>query len=76
MQEAEVKEESNSTAASKSGKRQVKPVDPDPNGEKLLQVPGLWLGCNPVVWVFLMHCIYDVVNLAEAVFHLVPANRM
>ncbi|XP_043702732.1 N-terminal acetyltransferase A complex auxiliary subunit NAA15 isoform X2 [Telopea speciosissima] len=32
-------EESNATGVSKSGKRQhVKPVDPDPNGEKLLQV--------------------------------------
>ncbi|XP_057772972.1 N-terminal acetyltransferase A complex auxiliary subunit NAA15 [Salvia miltiorrhiza] len=36
--EAEVKEESNATAVLKSGKRQVKPVDPDPHGEKLLQV--------------------------------------
>ncbi|KAJ4835421.1 N-alpha-acetyltransferase 15, NatA auxiliary subunit [Turnera subulata] len=37
--EAEVKnEESNTGAASKSGKRHVKPVDPDPHGEKLLQV--------------------------------------
>ena len=38
MQEAEVKEESNATAVQKSGKKQVKPVDPDPHGEKLLQV--------------------------------------
>ncbi|KAH6756597.1 tetratricopeptide repeat protein [Perilla frutescens var. hirtella] len=36
--EAEVKEESNATAVLKSGKRQVKPVDLDPHGEKLLQV--------------------------------------
>lgn len=37
--EAEEKHESSSVgAASKSGKRHVKPVDPDPNGEKLLQV--------------------------------------
>ncbi|KAL3840920.1 hypothetical protein ACJIZ3_025511 [Penstemon smallii] len=36
--EAEVKEESNATAVSKSGKRNVKPVDQDPHGEKLLQV--------------------------------------
>ncbi|KAK6124901.1 hypothetical protein DH2020_041362 [Rehmannia glutinosa] len=36
--EAEVKEESNATAVSRSGKRQVKPVDLDPHGEKLLQV--------------------------------------
>ncbi|KAM3699872.1 hypothetical protein ACJW30_05G058200 [Castanea mollissima] len=37
--EAEEKhEESSVGAASKSGKRHVKPVDPDPNGEKLLQV--------------------------------------
>ncbi|KAG6425966.1 hypothetical protein SASPL_110177 [Salvia splendens] len=36
--EAEVKEESNATAVQKSGKKQVKPVDPDPHGEKLLQV--------------------------------------
>ncbi|KAK4479629.1 hypothetical protein RD792_015155 [Penstemon davidsonii] len=36
--EAEVKEESNATAVSKSGKRQLKPVDLDPHGEKLLQV--------------------------------------
>ncbi|KAI5660569.1 hypothetical protein M9H77_29362 [Catharanthus roseus] len=37
--EAEVKnEESNAIGASKSGKRHVKPVDPDPHGEKLLQV--------------------------------------
>ncbi|KAL1565087.1 N-alpha-acetyltransferase 16, NatA auxiliary subunit [Salvia divinorum] len=36
--ESEVKEESNATAVLKSGKRQVKPVDPDPHGEKLLQV--------------------------------------
>lgn len=31
-------EESNAIGASKSGKRHVKPVDPDPHGEKLLQV--------------------------------------
>lgn len=31
-------EESNSAGISKSGKRHVKPVDPDPHGEKLLQV--------------------------------------
>ena len=31
-------EESNVGVVSKSGKRHVKPVDPDPNGEKLLQV--------------------------------------
>ncbi|KAJ8756060.1 hypothetical protein K2173_024607 [Erythroxylum novogranatense] len=37
--EAELKnEESNTGGMSKSGKRHVKPVDPDPNGEKLLQV--------------------------------------
>ncbi|XP_052182414.1 N-terminal acetyltransferase A complex auxiliary subunit NAA15-like isoform X2 [Diospyros lotus] len=37
--EAEVKnEDSNASGASKSGKRNVKPVDLDPNGEKLLQV--------------------------------------
>ncbi|KAG8656320.1 N-terminal acetyltransferase A complex auxiliary subunit NAA15 isoform X2 [Manihot esculenta] len=37
--EAEVKnEESSASGVSKSGKRHVKPVDPDPNGEKLLQV--------------------------------------
>ncbi|KAL1551466.1 N-alpha-acetyltransferase 16, NatA auxiliary subunit [Salvia divinorum] len=36
--EAEVKEESNATAVQKSGKKPVKPVDPDPHGEKLLQV--------------------------------------
>ncbi|CAA0837230.1 tetratricopeptide repeat (TPR)-containing protein [Striga hermonthica] len=36
--EAEVKEESNTAAVSRSGKRQAKPVDLDPNGEKLLQV--------------------------------------
>ncbi|OAY36828.1 N-terminal acetyltransferase A complex auxiliary subunit NAA15 [Manihot esculenta] len=37
--EAEVRnEESSSSGVSKSGKRHVKPVDPDPNGEKLLQV--------------------------------------
>ncbi|CAA2965649.1 N-terminal acetyltransferase A complex auxiliary subunit NAA15-like isoform X2 [Olea europaea var. sylvestris] len=36
--EAEVKEETNVTAVSKSGKRPVKPVDPDPSGEKLLMV--------------------------------------
>ncbi|WCJ40661.1 N-alpha-acetyltransferase 15 NatA auxiliary subunit [Euphorbia peplus] len=37
--EADVKnEESSGGAISKSGKRHVKPVDPDPNGEKLLQV--------------------------------------
>ncbi|KAF5758183.1 putative transferase [Helianthus annuus] len=36
--EAEVKsEEANVGGVSKSGKRQVKPVDPDPHGEKLLQ---------------------------------------
>ncbi|XP_076925857.1 N-terminal acetyltransferase A complex auxiliary subunit NAA15-like [Bidens hawaiensis] len=36
--EAEVKnEEANAGGVSKSGKRQVKPVDPDPHGEKLLQ---------------------------------------
>lgn len=43
MQEAEEKEkneeESSSAGVSKSGKRQhAKPVDPDPHGEKLLQV--------------------------------------
>lgn len=31
-------EETNVSVVSKSGKRNVKPVDPDPNGEKLLQV--------------------------------------
>ncbi|KAL9304484.1 hypothetical protein ACSQ67_021747 [Phaseolus vulgaris] len=37
--EAEEKnEELSSSGVSKSGKRHVKPVDPDPNGEKLLQV--------------------------------------
>ncbi|KAG5021535.1 hypothetical protein JHK82_017435 [Glycine max] len=37
--EAEEKnEESSASGVSKSGKRHVKPVDPDPNGEKLLQV--------------------------------------
>ncbi|KAL3631842.1 N-alpha-acetyltransferase 16, NatA auxiliary subunit [Castilleja foliolosa] len=36
--ETEVKEESNTTAVSKSGKRPAKLVDLDPNGEKLLQV--------------------------------------
>ncbi|KAJ0006667.1 hypothetical protein Pint_29917 [Pistacia integerrima] len=37
--EAEIKnEESSSSGVSKSGKRHVKPVDPDPHGEKLLQV--------------------------------------
>ncbi|XP_010532133.1 PREDICTED: N-alpha-acetyltransferase 15, NatA auxiliary subunit-like [Tarenaya hassleriana] len=37
--EAESKsEESTASSVSKSGKRNVKPVDPDPNGEKLLQV--------------------------------------
>ncbi|MED6120077.1 N-alpha-acetyltransferase 16, NatA auxiliary subunit [Stylosanthes scabra] len=37
--EAEEKnEEMNAGGASKSGKRHVKPVDPDPHGEKLLQV--------------------------------------
>ncbi|GMQ08764.1 hypothetical protein CsSME_00052353 [Camellia sinensis var. sinensis] len=37
--EAEVKnEETNVSGVSKSGKRHVKPVDPDPNGEKLMQV--------------------------------------
>ncbi|XP_062157189.1 N-terminal acetyltransferase A complex auxiliary subunit NAA15 [Alnus glutinosa] len=37
--EAEEKhEESSAAGASKSGKRHVKPVDPDPHGEKLLQV--------------------------------------
>ncbi|CAK9185644.1 unnamed protein product [Ilex paraguariensis] len=37
--EAEVKnEESSASNASKTGKRHVKPVDPDPHGEKLLQV--------------------------------------
>ncbi|KAL8458141.1 hypothetical protein ACS0TY_035866 [Phlomoides rotata] len=35
--EAEVKEESSATSVTKSGKRQVKPVDLDPHGEKLLQ---------------------------------------
>ncbi|KAB1218605.1 N-alpha-acetyltransferase 16, NatA auxiliary subunit [Morella rubra] len=37
--EAEEKhEESSAAGASKSGKRHVKPVDPDPHGEKLLQI--------------------------------------
>ena len=31
-------EESSASNASKTGKRHVKPVDPDPHGEKLLQV--------------------------------------
>ncbi|XP_051147846.1 N-terminal acetyltransferase A complex auxiliary subunit NAA15 [Andrographis paniculata] len=35
--EAEVKEEANPSTLSRSGKRQVKPVDPDPHGEKLVQ---------------------------------------
>lgn len=44
FQEAEVRnEESSSSGVSKSGKRHVKPVDPDPNGEKLLQVPSPFL---------------------------------
>ncbi|KAK3020555.1 hypothetical protein RJ639_047467 [Escallonia herrerae] len=36
--EAEVKIEESNVNVSKSGKRHVKPVDPDPHGEKLLQV--------------------------------------
>ncbi|KAM7475951.1 hypothetical protein LguiB_023194 [Lonicera macranthoides] len=36
--EAEVKIEESSVSVSKSGKQNVKPVDPDPCGEKLLQV--------------------------------------
>ncbi|XP_018632751.1 N-terminal acetyltransferase A complex auxiliary subunit NAA15 isoform X2 [Nicotiana tomentosiformis] len=37
--DAEVKnEESSSTSFAKSGKRQLKPVDPDPHGEKLAQI--------------------------------------
>ncbi|KAK4719220.1 hypothetical protein R3W88_017558 [Solanum pinnatisectum] len=37
--DAEVKtEEPSSTSVAKSGKRQVKPVDPDPYGEKLVQI--------------------------------------
>ena len=36
--EAEVKIEESSVSVSKSGKRNVKPVDPDPHGEKLLLV--------------------------------------
>lgn len=31
-------EESSAGNVSKSGKRHAKPIDPDPNGEKLLQV--------------------------------------
>lgn len=44
LQEAEVKnEESTAAGVSKSAKKNVKPVDPDPHGEKLLQVDlGLW----------------------------------
>jgi len=39
FQEAESKsEESTASGASKSGKRNVKPVDPDPHGQKLIQV--------------------------------------
>lgn len=38
VKEAEVKEETNATALSRSGKRQIKPVDLDPHGDKLLQV--------------------------------------
>jgi peptide alpha-N-acetyltransferase len=34
-------EESSASSVSKSGKRHVKPVDPDPNGEKLLQVTSI-----------------------------------
>lgn len=33
-----MKNEDSSVNVAKSGKRQVKPVDPDPHGEKLLQV--------------------------------------
>ena len=39
FQEAETEiEESTASGVSKSGKRNVKPVDPDPHGEKLIQV--------------------------------------
>lgn len=39
FQEAETKsEESTASGVSKSGKRNAKPVDPDPNGQKLIQV--------------------------------------
>ncbi|CAI0474475.1 unnamed protein product [Linum tenue] len=42
--EAEVKnEEQSASSISKSGKRHVKPVDPDPKGEKLLQVEDVLL---------------------------------
>lgn len=38
MQEAEGKEETSANSVSKSKKGNTKPVDMDPNGEKLLQV--------------------------------------
>ena len=39
FQEAESKsEESTASGVSKSGKKNVKPVDPDPHGQKLIQV--------------------------------------
>lgn len=50
MKEAEVKEESNATVVSKSGKRQAKPVDMDPHGEKLLQVLVTFLLNYLVLW--------------------------
>ena len=47
FQEAEGKsEESTASVVSKSGKRNVKPVDPDPHGEKLLQVFVCFMYCG------------------------------
>lgn len=53
MQEAEVKEDSSATSVSKSGKRQVKPVDLDPHGEKLLQVLS-YISVGVVGYVFII----------------------
>ncbi|CAH1431595.1 unnamed protein product [Lactuca virosa] len=46
--EAEVKNEEANVGVSKYGKRNVKTVDPDPNGEKLLQMLGM---CH----IFILH---------------------
>lgn len=76
MQEAEVKEESNTTAVLKSGKRQVKPVDLDPHGEKLLQVLVtfplkclvLWSCWQSCLWGFLLYSFEVVVSLLKLSF--------
>lgn len=57
-------EEANVGAVSKSGKRQVKPVDPDPHGEKLLQVH-LYKSFSNCVFVYIY--FFAVVNVVACI---------